>query len=47
MANLPQPTPSGALLGVLVAAIVAYGSIQLDAHLGYEPEKPRVVQSAD
>lgn len=44
MANEPKPTPLGTLWGILVAAIVAYGSIQLDAHLGFQQDVPKVVQ---
>lgn len=40
MANKPPPPGSGTLWGILAAALVAYGSIKLDAHLELEPNDP-------
>lgn len=44
MADKPPPPVSGSLLGFLMAAIVAYGSIKLDAHLELEPNGPEAKQ---
>lgn len=45
MADKPPPHASGALWGILAAAVVAYGSIKLDAHLELEPNEPEAKQS--
>lgn len=41
MPLLPDKPPSRELIGMLVAALIAYGSIKIDAHLGIDQDEPR------
>lgn len=40
MPPLRNKPPLHGLIGVLVAALIAYGSIKIDAHMGLDSKEP-------